>query len=461
MYPQDNETGKIVLRAKGICKSFPGVQALQDFSFEVRQGEVHAIVGENGAGKSTLVKIIVREYLEEEGEILIGSTNLKDLGIRQVQDLGVGIIHQDLNLVPMFTVAHNICMGQEPVNRFGTLDWSKMRENATVFLKEVSTDIDPNTKVEDLSTSQKQLVTVARALAKRPKFLILDEPTARLDQNSTENLFAFLERAKESGLTVIYISHRLDEIYRICDRITVLRDGRKILTSASSELSQNDLVRHMVGREIKEQVPKQKTTIGDVLMSVQGLRHKRGGEKISLNLRSGEILGIVGSIGSGKSELARAIFGADPKHKGQIIISNKEARIADPVNAIAAGISLIPEERKKQGLILDKSIRENMTLVSLKKKFCAGGLWIRKDKETASVRETIEVLNLAAPDPETEVHYLSGGTQQKVVVAKWLMNESNIYIFDEPTKGIDVGGKHEIYRLIGDLTKRGDRKSVV
>lgn len=449
------ETDDIVIRTEGVCKYFPGVQALVDLDFSVKRGEVHALCGENGAGKSTLMKTIVREYIEDEGNIFIEDQNVGELGIRGVQKLGLSLIHQDLNLIPMLSVAQNICLGQEPTTKFGTIDWKALRLKATEYLTEVTSEMDVDAIVEDLSISQQQLVTIARSLVMLPKILILDEPTARLDQKTSDSFFAFLERAKQKGLTVIYISHRLEEIYRICDRITVLRDGRKIITAKIDELPQAELVKRMLGREITQQVPKEQVPIGDIKLSVRGLCPMDKGENISLDLRSGEILGIVGSIGAGKSEVARAIFGADKIKSGTISMSGKEVKIMTPQDSVGRGLALIPEERRTQGLVDDESVRKNLTLAALKNKFCVGPSWINQKREIGAVKDSINILGIATPTPEQEVQFLSGGTQQKVVVGKWLMSDSSIYIFDEPTKGIDVGGKYDIYKIIVDLARQG------
>lgn len=449
------ETDDIVIRTEGVCKYFPGVQALVDLDFSVKRGEVHALCGENGAGKSTLMKTIVREYIEDEGNIFIEDQNVGELGIRGVQKLGLSLIHQDLNLIPMLSVAQNICLGQEPTTKFGTIDWKALRLKATEYLTEVTSEMDVDAIVEDLSISQQQLVTIARSLVMLPKILILDEPTARLDQKTSDSFFAFLERAKQKGLTVIYISHRLEEIYRICDRITVLRDGRKIITAKIDELPRAELVKRMLGREITQQVPKEQVPIGDIKLSVRDLCPMDKGENISLDLRSGEILGIVGSIGAGKSEVARAIFGADKIKSGTISMNGKEVKIMTPQDSVGRGLALIPEERRTQGLVDDESVRKNLTLAALKNKFCVGPSWINQKREIGAVKDSINILGIATPTPEQEVQFLSGGTQQKVVVGKWLMSDSSIYIFDEPTKGIDVGGKYDIYKIIVDLARQG------
>jgi ribose transport system ATP-binding protein len=445
----------VVIRTQGVSKYFPGVQALKDLDFSVSRGEVHALCGENGAGKSTLMKIIVREYIEDEGSIFIEGQSIGDLGIRGVQRLGLSLIHQELNLIPMLTVAQNICMGREPTTRFGTIDWKAMRLKAAGFLAEVTSDIDVEDRVENLSISEQQLVAIARALATSPRFLILDEPTARLDLKTSDTFFSFLERAKRKNLTVIYISHRLEEIYRICDRVTVLRDGRKIITAQINELPQTELVRYMLGREIKQQVPKERVPIGEVKLSVRNLYPKEKAEDVSFDLKSGEILGIVGSIGAGKSEVARAIFGADPKRSGTLSLAGKEVKIGAPQDSIGIGLALIPEERRTQGLVGNESVRKNITLACLKKRFCVGPSWIKQNEEVEAVRESIVILGIATPSTEQETQFLSGGTQQKVVVGKWLMSDSDIYIFDEPTKGIDVGGKYDIYKIIVDLARQG------
>lgn len=445
----------IVIKTAKVSKSFPGVRALKELDFEVMRGEVHALCGENGAGKSTLMKIIVREYTEDEGDVFIEGQNVKDTGIRGVQTLGLSLIHQDLNLIPMFTVAQNICLGREPLSRLRTIDWKAMRQKAAGFLNEVTSEINVEERVENLSTSQQQMVAIARSLLTSPRILILDEPTARMDLKASNSFFSFLERAKQKGLTVVYISHRLEEIYRICDRITVLRDGRKIVTARTLDLPQTELVKYMLGREIIQQVPKERVPIGEVKLSVRSLYPKEKGEDIHFDLRSGEILGIVGSIGSGKSEMARALFGADSKKEGTLSVNGKEVIIGTPRDAIEHGFALIPEERRAEGLVGNESVRKNITLAALKKRFCGGPSWIKQDLEVQTVKEYIKMLGLATPSTEKEVQFLSGGTQQKVVVGKWLMTDASIYILDEPTKGIDVGGKYEIYKLIVDLARQG------
>ena len=455
MNRQVGDQGNIAIKAERVSKFFPGVQALKDVDFSVSRGEVHALVGENGAGKSTLIKIIVREYIQDEGDIFIEGHNIQDLGIRSVQELGLNLIHQDLNLVPMLTVAHNICLGQEPITRLRKIDWKAMRLKAAGFLSEVTSEINVEDRVEDLSISQQQLVSIARALSTSPRILILDEPTARLDQKASNSFFLFLERAKQKGLTVVYISHRLEEIYRICDRVTVLRDGRKITTAPLEALPETELVKYMLGREITQQVPKETFSMGEVKLSVRDLYPKEKGENINFDLKSGEILGIVGSIGAGKSEVARAIFGADPKQSGSINISGKRVRITCPQDAIAKGLALVPEERISQGLVGNESLRRNLTIVALKKKFCTGFSWIKKDREIEAAKASVRSLGLATPSIEQEVQFLSGGTQQKVVVGKWLVSDSEVYIFDEATKGIDVGGKYDIYKLIMELAGQG------
>ncbi len=318
------------------------------------------------------MKIIVREYLEDEGDVFIDNRNIRDMGIRDVQQLGLSLIHQELNLVPTLTVAHNICLGQEPVTKIGTIDWKKMREKAKEFLDEVSPEIKLTARIQDLSTSHQQLVAIARSLVTKPRFLILDEPTARLDQKATENLFSFLRNAKSKGLTVVYISHRLEEIYRICDRITVLRDGRKIITAPVNDLPQGDLIRHMVGREITQQVPKEQVPIGPGHPVGQRSVTRRKKARISISTsRSGEILGVVGSIGAGKSEVAHAVFGADPKKSGTIQISGEEVSIkqSDGVHCVrprfdprgtessGSGGRRIPEEKHDHGLPGEEILR--------------------------------------------------------------------------------------------------------
>jgi len=450
-----DEGQDIAIRIDRISKYFPGVQALNEFSLDVKRGEVHALVGENGAGKSTLMKIIAREYYQDEGDVFIEGRNVKYYGAQKVQELGLSLIHQEQNLVPTFTVGQNICLGHEPTTRFKTVDWKGIQQKAGNFLNEISSDINPKSNIEGLSISEKQLVIIARALITYPRILILDEPTAQLDQKASDDLFSFLDRAKEKGLTVIYISHRLEEIYRICDRITVLRDGKKIITAPVKELPREELFKYILGREMGQQVPKEEVLAGKVVLSVRKLYGKTKGGDINFDLRKGEILGLTGSIGAGKTEVVRAIFGADRKKSGIITISGRDLKNTNPIDSIAAGIAYVPEERQEEGLVLNESIRKNLTLVTLDKKFCNGGLWINQDEEKKAAKKLIETLRIATPSPEKEVRFLSGGTQQKVVVGKWLMSEAKIYIFDEPTKGVDIGGKQEIYRCVVELAKMG------
>lgn len=452
------ENNQIYVRMQGIYKRFPGVQALKNVDLEVRRGESHALVGENGAGKSTLVKILTREYIEDAGKIFLGDHEDQEITRKtylELQKMGFSLMHQDLNLVPSFTVAQNILLGREPLTKIKTMKWSELRETSSTIIRQVTDRISVTSRVEELSISQRALVAIARAVATKPQLLILDEPTARLDREGVEALFALLNTLKQGGVTIIYISHRLEEIYQMCDQVTVLRDGERTFTGPVKEISQVELVNLIVGRKMEQQIPKEDVPIGEVVFAVKDFKpQERVQEKVNFDLRKAEILGITGSVGAGKTELARAIFGLDKRESGLLFVCGREVSIKGTKNAIDEQIMLVPEDRREEGLVTDFSVRENLSLASLQK-YCQLGFWINGKKERTRAKGLVKNLRIHTPGIEQLVRNLSGGNQQKVVISRGLDSDARVFIFDEPTKGIDVGAKAEIYRLIGRLAKEG------
>jgi len=450
----------MVLECHGLSKEFPGVMALDQVDFSVIRGEVHALIGENGAGKSTLIKILGGIYSPDAGVIYFKGKEIKIHSPRQAQDLGIALIHQELNLVPVLSVAENIFLGREiisekPVGKFlGKMSWNHLYTCSGDLLKKLGIEsIDFHSRVSDLSIAQQQMVEIVRALSMDATFLIMDEPTTALSPEEVAHLFEMIKTLKKQGVSVIFISHRLDEVFYISDRISVLRDGRYVGTRTAKDTSIEEIVNLMVGREIKNRYPKESIPIGPVLLKVNQLTRKKDIQNISFELHQGEILGLTGLLGSGRTEVARAIFGADRIENGTIEIAGESVRIQMPLDAIHHGIALVPEDRKNQGLILNLTVRENISLANLDQLEQRGHL--NKKKEKNMVEKLINQLNVRTPNLNTQVRYLSGGNQQKVALAKWLCRKSRIFIFDEPTKGIDVAAKVEVYRLIEELAKEG------
>jgi ribose transport system ATP-binding protein len=455
-----NNSKEMVLECHSLNKEFPGVKALDQVDFSVFWGEVHALIGENGAGKSTLIKILGGIYTPDSGDIYFKKKALNIHSPRQAQDLGIALIHQELNLVPVLTVAENIFLGREiisekPLGRvLGKMFWRQLFTRTGDLLKQFGIEsIDPHSRVSDLSIAQQQMVEIIRALSMDASLLIMDEPTTALSPEEVAHLFNMIKTLKNQGVSIIFISHRLDEVFYISDRISVLRDGRHVGTKVTKETSIEEIVNLMVGREIKNRYPKELIPIGPVLLEVKQLTRNKDIQNISFKLHQGEILGLIGLLGSGRTEVARAIFGADRIENGNIVISGKPVRIQTPLDAIHHGIALVPEDRKNQGLIINLTVRENISLANLDQLEQPGRL--DKKKEKIMVEKFINQLNIRTPNINTQVRYLSGGNQQKVVLAKWLCRKSRIFIFDEPTKGIDVAAKVEVYRLIEALAKEG------
>ena len=447
---------------RNIVKEFPGVRALDGVSFTLDAGEFHSLVGENGAGKSTLMKVLsgVYPYGTYDGDILIDDAVRHFSGIRDAESAGIAIIFQELSLVKELTVGENIFLGQAP-SKLGVIDWSALYHRAGNLLRELHLNIDPRTPVGDLGIGQQQLVEIAKALSKNARILVLDEPTAALTESEVETLFTILHDLKARGVGMIYISHKLDEVFKMSDRITVLRDGRTVGTHNATDITKAGVIAAMVGREVGDIFPKVEHEFGDVALTVEHLTaysidtaDKRLVDDISFSVRKGEVLGIAGLMGSGRTEMLMTIFGAWPgRNSRKVSVEGRETRIDSPSDAIQAGIGFVTEDRKRYGLILDQTIIDNMTLASLRT--VSGRFITNRTRESIAVRRPIESLRVKAPSPLTVTGTLSGGNQQKVVLGKWLLTNPKILFLDEPTRGIDVGAKQEIYTEINKLAKEG------
>jgi ribose transport system ATP-binding protein len=440
----------------GISKSFGPVTVLTDVDFEVRHGEVHALAGGNGAGKSTLMKIIQGVYQPSSGEILVNGQRADIASIQDAKAAGIGMVFQEFSLVPSLTVAQNIFLGVEPMRR-GLIDDRKAVDQALEVLAEMEVDLDPKAEVGRLGTAYWQLTEIAKALAQDARVLIMDEPTASLARHETEALFALIQRLKSRGISIIYISHRMEEVYRVADRITVLRDGRRLFTSELSQTSPAAIVEGIVGKKIESKLAyrsrERDAVQPEVLLEVRALNAGPRVRDVSFTLHAGEIVGLAGLMGSGRTELARVLFGIDAAKSGEVLVRGKKANLSSPDRAIAAGLALIPEDRRDQGLVLDHSVRENLLLPLLGKIRRGPLLDLRAGKELAA--SLIERFGVKAAHPGRPVRLLSGGNQQKVVLAKWLGTDPSILILDEPTAGVDIGTKSEILDRIRGLADEG------
>ncbi|UUZ92862.1 sugar ABC transporter ATP-binding protein [Paenibacillus sp. P25] len=448
-------TAASLLEMKGISKTFPGVRALQGVDFEVRGGEIHALLGANGAGKSTLMKILSGAYEADEGSVLIDgaplSINRPLDAIRQ----GIQCVYQEVDtvLVPALTVAENIMLDQLTAGG-GWVSLSRMKMQAAEVLSALGlTGIDVRRPAGELSIAQKRLVLIARALAQKAKFIIFDEPTAPLSNEEADRLFEIMERLKRDGVGCIFISHRLSEVFRISDTVTVMRDGRRVSTKPARDTNATAVVEEMLGRTFEEEFPKADAVIGETLLEARGLTAGMKVRGASLTVRRGEIVGVVGLVGAGKTELSRLLFGADPLDSGEVLLQGRKLALSSPTDAVRAGLALVPEERRKQGILVEQSVKANLALPLLKHLSRLG--FVSRRGEAANARERIDELGIQPPLPERLVKYLSGGNQQKVAVGKWLPTDAQVYLFDEPTKGVDVGAKSDIFRLIGRLAQEG------
>ncbi|MBA3416205.1 MAG: sugar ABC transporter ATP-binding protein [Chloroflexia bacterium] len=444
-----------VLELRGIGKRFPGVVALDDVGFDLRAGEVHVLVGENGAGKSTLVKILSGIYQPDAGEILIDGQPVVLRDPHAAQKLGISTVHQELNLVPHLDIGRNISLGREPTRGpGGVIDWPAVYRIARERLAALGLDLDPRRSVSTLGVALQQMVEIAKALAAEARVLILDEPTAALTAEESEQLFAIVDTLRGKGTAIVLISHHLEDATRAGDRATVLRDGRWVATRPMAELAIPEMIRLMVGRELTQHFPKAEVTPGPVALKVEGLSRSGVLDGVSFEVRRGEVLGLAGLVGAGRSETARAIFGIDPLDAGRIEIDGAPVRIDQPRQAIRQGVALLPEDRKQQGLVLLLSVADNIALAAPERLGAAAGL-VPPAARFATARRFIDALRIKTPGPRQRVMNLSGGNQQKVVLAKWLLTEADIFIFDEPTRGIDVGAKVEVYKLMNGLLERG------
>lgn len=451
-----------LLEMKDIVKEFPGVKALDGVSFALEEGGFHSLVGENGAGKSTLMKVLAGVYPtgDYQGEILINDETQHFRNIRDSESAGVAIIFQELSLVKELTVGENIFLGQEPA-RFGVINWSELYHKATKLLDDLNLEIDPREKVGSLGIGQQQLVEIAKALSKNAKILVLDEPTAALTESEVETLFVILRKLKSRGVGMIYISHKLDEVFRMSDQITILRDGKTVGTHAASELTKEKVIAAMVGREVGDIFPAGHHEFGEIALEIRDLTvfspdvpEKALVKDVSFNVRKGEVLGIAGLMGAGRTELLMAIFGAwRGKFTREILVDGKEISIDSPIDAIDHGIGFVTEDRKRFGLILAQTIVDNMTLAGLRS--ISGVFLTNRTRETIAARGPMKSLRIKANSPLTVTGTLSGGNQQKVVLGKWLLINPKILFLDEPTRGIDVGAKQEIYAEINKLAEQG------
>ncbi len=447
-----------ILKMYGIQKRFSGVHALNDVQFDLRAGEVHALMGENGAGKSTLIKVLCGIYKRDEGTVELFGKEVEFNNIAESQAAGISVIHQELNMMNDLTVAQNIFVGREPkIGPF--VDDQKMIEDSRALFEKIGIQIDPTVKLGELTVGKQQMVEIAKAISRDCRLLVLDEPTAALTQTEVEELFKIMNEMRDKGIGMIYISHRMDEINRISDRVTVMRDGTYVGTVNTADVTKEDIVKMMVGRVI---MGEQKETScvsceAPVVLEVKNLKAGREVKDVSFTLRKGEILGFAGLMGAGRTEVARALYGADPKQGGEVYIHGKKVKIKKPLHAVKHGICYLSEDRKRYGLMLDKSVSDNTVIASVDD-FITAGL-INDGKIRSSSAEFNAKLRTKTPSMEQLLKNLSGGNQQKVIIARWLMKNSDIFIFDEPTRGIDVGAKSEIYHLMEDLAAQG--KSII
>ncbi len=445
------EQKDVILKCEGLTKKFAGVLALDNVSLDIRQGEVHALCGENGAGKSTLIKIISGAQAPTSGKMIFEGQECKIFSPLHAYEMGISTVYQELSLVPYLTVSENIFLGKE-ITRGFVRDKATMNRKTKELCNELGIEIDVNKRVCDLGLAYQQLVEIVKAVSKRAKLIILDEPTAVLTINETKIFFKLIERLKKNGVTILFISHRIEEVFELCDRVTVLCDGRKIITKETNSLSRRELIAYMVGREIRDDYPRPDCVQDEILLEVRKL-HNQKLHDISFYVKKGEIVGFGGLVGAGRTELARAIFGADKIEKGEIIYKGENFVPKSPRNALVNGIGLIPENRKEQGIIPILSVAYNQTIIVLDK--CQNGIVVSKKKEARFADQYIKELKIKVHGREQQVRTLSGGNQQKVVLSKILARECELIIFDEPTRGIDVNAKQEIYAIMEQLASEG------
>ena len=442
-----------LIELRDIHKSFYGVEVLHGVNFVLQPGTVHALMGENGAGKSTLMKVIAGVHSADSGKVLMDDREVEINSPAKARELGIAMIHQELSSELEMSVAENIYLGREP-GRFGMVNYRQMYKQTEELLKNLGIPLNPRTKMKRLRVADQQMVEIAKAISQNARVVIMDEPTSSITDREVESLFRMIRNLKQAGVGIIYISHTMDEIFQICDEMTVLRDGTYIQTFRASEVDENTLIRSMVGRDLDVQFPKETVPIGEPVLEVRHLTLKGQYEDISFQLRRGEILGFVGLVGAGRTELMHSIFGITKPESGQVILNGKEVHFKNPREAIEQGIAYVTEDRKGEGLVLPMSVEKNITLAALKD-FVKNG-FLQNRTEVQTVREQIKALGIKVAKPSIAVKALSGGNQQKVVLAKWMIARPHILIFDEPTRGIDVGAKAEIYKIMCDYVKQGN-----
>ena len=447
-----------ILSLKGVSQSFPGVMALDNVDFSVRKGEVHALAGENGAGKSTLMKILSGSYRKDEGTVEFDGRKVEVRSPKDAENLGLSIIYQELNIFQGLTVAENIYVGRQP-KKNGVVDWKKMYTDAEKLFDELHIKLDVRKKVRGLSIAQQQMIEIAKAVSAHAKLVIMDEPTSSLATHETKLLFEIINRLRDNGVAIIFITHRLDEIFEISDRVTVMRDGCSIGTCDTGDITKAELITMMIGREMTKQFPVRHAVIGEELLRLDNISDGKKVKGVSFAVARGEVLGFAGLVGAGRTETMRMVFGADKRRTGKIFINGKEIRIRSPKDSVKNKIAFVTENRKEEGLLLAKSVRQNIVMAALSKIRTKYLLNYKKEQEYS--KKYIEDMNISTPSENKQVMFLSGGNQQKVVVAKWLMSDSEVIILDEPTRGIDVGAKHEIYELINQLAEAGKAIIVV
>ncbi len=441
------------LEVERISKRFPGVKALSEVSLRVGAGESIAVIGENGAGKSTLMKILAGIQPPDSGTIRVEGKPVEIRGVTDALELGIALIHQELNLCDNLSVGANIYLGREPCT-LGWIDQSKVCAQSKTYLKQVGLDIDPRTLLADLSIGQQQLVEIAKALSCNAKLLIMDEPTSSLSAREVERLFEVIQSLRAAGVSIVYISHRLSEVHRVCDRVVALRDGQNSGELSREEISHDNMVRLMVGRDLAQFYAHEPMTPGELVLEVKKLRtHAHPKHEISLKLRAGEIVGLAGLVGAGRTELFETLFGVHPPEGGSIEVSGKRVAMRSPRDAIAQEIFLVPEDRKQQGLVLPMDVGQNTTLPGLHRLSYLS--WVDPRQEQKLADEMVQRMRVKTPSTRQIIQYLSGGNQQKVVIAKWLAMHPKVLLLDEPTRGIDVGAKHEIYELMEELARKG------
>lgn len=444
---------EFILRMKDITKRFPGVLALDKVDFDLMKGEVHGLMGENGAGKSTLMKVLIGLHSHDGGTIQLEDRDVNFVSTREAMAAGISMIHQELNLMPEMTVAENIFMGREP-EKCGFVNYREMNQQTQELLDMLDLGISPSAKLKSLTIAGQQMVEIVKAVSRESNILIMDEPTSALSDQEVERLFSIIQSLKEDGRSIIYISHRMDEIYRICDRISVLRDGQKIVTDTVSVLKQEALIDAMVGRTLEDYYPKEHQKKGDVVLQVNHLSVKDTMvDDISFSVRAGEVVGFAGMMGSGRTETCEAIFGIRKRKSGKLFVNGRESSIHSPYSAMKHGFAYVSEDRKQFGLFLIGSVRDNVVLSALKR--LNKSVLIRDQVLDKTADDMIETLSIKTAGREVKTESLSGGNQQKVVLGKWLLTEAKLLILDEPTRGIDIGAKTEIYKLINQLTQKG------